>query len=191
MAMPANDVKRLLAEEPFVRALARSLVAGEADDVVQQAYLQALQQRPSMLARPREWLARIVRNLAADQRRRVQRRGRRESVAALPDRVPSSSDLLEGEERRRALIAAVDALPRELRTMVLLRYYDGLPPRRIAVELGVPVSTVWNRLHAALQLLRTKLDTAHGERRAWLLPLVPFATAPRSLPWLELLTAPA
>lgn len=192
MAMPANDLQRLLAEEPFVRALARSLVKGEADDVVQQAYLLALQQRPSVLQRPRAWLASIVRNLAADQRRRVRRRDARQRAAAVPERVPSSSELLEGEERRRELITAVDALPGELRTVVLLRYYDGQPPRRIAAELGVPVAVVWNRLHGALQLLRKRLDAAHrGERRAWLVPLVPFATAPRGLPWRELLTAPA
>ncbi|HEU4419906.1 MAG TPA: carboxypeptidase-like regulatory domain-containing protein, partial [Planctomycetota bacterium] len=57
-------------------------------------------------------------------------------------------------------------------------------------QLGVPVATVWNRLHAALQTLRARLDAEHGDRRAWLLPLVPFATSPRALPWRDL-AAPA
>src|SRR5262249_19175510 len=155
--------------EPFVRALAASLVADEADDVVQQAFLLALERRPGQLAAPRSWLARGVRNLGADLRRRPKRRDARLRAAAAPQRLPSSAELLVGEERGRALVAAVDALPAHLRTVVLLRYYEGLPPRRIAAGLGLPVATVWNRLHAALQTLRGRLDAEHGgDRRAWL-----------------------
>lgn len=48
------ELERLLAEEPFVRALARSLVSGEADDVVQQTWLRALERRPaSAILQPR------------------------------------------------------------------------------------------------------------------------------------------
>ncbi|MGB3970036.1 MAG: sigma-70 family RNA polymerase sigma factor, partial [Planctomycetota bacterium] len=191
MTTKPDDLQRLLAEEPFVRALAHSLVADEADDVVQQAFLRALEHRPRNLVQPRGWLARVVRNLGADQRRRRERADARQRAAAVPDRVPSSSELLEGEERRRSLIAAVDRLPPDQRTVVLLRYYDGLPPRRIATELGVPVTTVSNRLHDALQTLRARLDAEHrDDRRAWLLPLVPFATSPRAMPWHDL-AAPA
>ncbi|HZN41954.1 MAG TPA: sigma-70 family RNA polymerase sigma factor [Planctomycetota bacterium] len=192
MTTKPDDLQRLLAEEPFVRALAHSLVSDEADDVVQQAFLQALQHRPAGLLQPRSWLGRIVRNLAADQRRRSARRSTRHLAAARRDLVPSSSELLESEERRRALVAAVDRLPVDLRTVVLLRYYDGLPPRRIAAELGLSVKTVWNRLHVAMQTLRSRLDAAHGgQRRAWLLPLVPFATLPRAMPWREVARSPA
>jgi len=190
MTTKPDDLQRLLAEEPFVRALAHSLVADEADDVVQQAFLRALERRPAELVQPRGWLARVVRNLVADRRRALERADARHRTATFSDRVPSSSDLLEGEERRRSLVAAVDHLPPDQRTVVLLRYYDGLPPRRIATELGLPVTTVSNRLHDALQTLRVRLDAEHGDRRAWLLPLVPFATSPRALPWHDL-AAPA
>ena len=179
-----DDLQRLLAEAPFVRALARSLVADEADDVAQQAYLQALGS-PAVPSRPRAWLSRIVQHLAVDLRRRRARRQLREREAAVHERLPSSRELLEVEERRRELVAAVDALPVDQRAVVLLRYYEGLPPRRIAVELGVPVATVWSRLHEALTALRAKLDREHGERRAWLVPLAALAEAPRALPWRE------
>jgi RNA polymerase sigma-70 factor (ECF subfamily) len=181
-----DHLQRLLDEEPFVQALTKSLVADEVDDVVQQAWLRAIERRPSGILSPRAWLARVVKNLVADQRRRRERREARQRGAAPPVHVPSSSELLEGEERRAALVNAVDRLPADQRTVVLLRYYDGLRPQRIAAELGVPVRVVWNRLHVALQTLRARLDAEHGERRAWLLPLVPFATNPRGLPWREL-----
>jgi DNA-directed RNA polymerase specialized sigma24 family protein len=47
-ALP-DDLERLLAEEPFVRRLAQHLVAGEAEDVVQQTWLRVLQTRPGLL----------------------------------------------------------------------------------------------------------------------------------------------
>lgn len=191
MQLPPSDLQRLLAEEPFVRALARSLVADEADDVVQQAWVRALEQRRETVRDLRSWLARLVRNLAIDLQRRRKRRGAREDAAAPPSLVPSSADLVEAEERRRELVAAVDALPEHLRTVVLLRWFEGLPPRRIAKALGVPSRVVWNRLHAALVALRESMDAGHGgDRRAWLVPLVPFAVSPRALPWSEM-TAPS
>jgi protocatechuate 3,4-dioxygenase beta subunit len=81
------------------------------------------------------------------------------------------------------LIAAVDALPKHLRAIVLLRYFEGLLPLQIARKLGVPSTTVWNQLRRALQLLRERLDAEHdGDRRAWLLPLVPFAEGTNGVP---------
>ena len=64
MTTKPDDLLRLLAEEPFVRALAQSLVADEADDVVQQAWLRALEHHPS---RPAPVVARAHR---AQPRRR-------------------------------------------------------------------------------------------------------------------------
>ena len=140
MTTKPNDLQQLLAEEPFVRALAHSLVADEADDIVQQAFLQALQHQPADLQQPRSWLARIVRNLVVDLRRRHARRDSRELAMAPQDQVPSSSELLEGEDRRRAIVAAVDRLPADQRTVVLLRYYAGCPSGRLLRPDGSPAT---------------------------------------------------
>src|SRR5262249_32487315 len=149
---PDTDLQRLLAEEPFVRALAQQLVVGDADEVVQQTWLRVLQQGGRGVERPRFWLLRIVRNVAADLRRSDRRRQDRQRAASTRELVPSSAELLQREEQRRALVAAVDALPAPLRTVVLLRFFDGLPPRRIAAALSVPAATVSTQLDRALQL---------------------------------------
>ncbi|HEX5052842.1 MAG TPA: sigma-70 family RNA polymerase sigma factor [Planctomycetota bacterium] len=191
MSSHPTDLRTLLAEEPFVRALAHSLLNDEADDVVQQTFLRALEHRPNVPVQPRRWLARVVRNLVTDRLRRRGRRDVRERAAAVTDRVPSPAELVEVEESRRTLVEAVNRLPQQLRTVVLLRYYEGLPPRRIAAALGLPVATVSEHLRVALRQLRARLDADHhGDRRAWLLPLVPVALQPRALPWRELLQAP-
>ena len=188
MTNPPDDLQRLLAEEPFVRRLVRQLVGTDADDVVQQTWLRALAARPSLLRRPRQWLASIVRHLVVDRRRETQRRHRHEAELPGPESAPPSSQLLLLEERRRLLVAAVHALPESLRTVLLLRFYDGLPPRRIAARLGVSAAVVSHRLQAALQELRRTLDARHGDRRDWLAALVPFAASPCELPWRELAT---
>jgi RNA polymerase sigma factor (sigma-70 family) len=180
---PERDLQRLLDEEPFVRDLARQLVAGEADEVVQRTWLHAAQQGGAGVEKPRHWLARILRNVVANLRRDHRRRTARERAAALPDLVPSSQELAQREESRRALVAAVDALPTTLRTVVLLRWFDGKAPREIAEALGVPAATVSTQLQRALVLLRQRLDADHGgDRRAWMVPLVPFALRPELPP---------
>lgn len=178
MSAPDPGLQRLLAEAPYVRLLARQLIADEADDAEQQAWLLAIEHGGERVATPRAWLARIVRNVATSlhRGRAAQRRRRQEVQAALTDSVPSSEELMHQEEQRRLLVTAVDRLPAPLRAVVLLRYFDGLPPQAIATRLGLPVTTVWNQLRRALQLLRERLDADHGgDRRAWLAPLVPFA----------------
>ncbi|MEO6596745.1 MAG: sigma-70 family RNA polymerase sigma factor [Planctomycetota bacterium] len=181
---PSDSLQRLLDEEPFVRLLAHTLLAEEADDVIQQTWLQALRHGDHAVAEPRSWLARILFNAAHDLRHRRQRRERHErNGASAVTFAPSPAELLEREESRSRLVEAVNGLPTHLRTAVLMRYFDGLPTRRIAARLDVPVTTVWNQLRRGLQLLRERLDAEHdGQRRAWLLPLIPFALGAPSAP---------
>ena len=61
-------------------------------------------------------------------------------------------------ERRIAVVDAVGALEEPYRNTVLLRYYEGLWPRAIAAQLGVPVKTINTRLHRAHLQLREILD---------------------------------
>ncbi|MEM7204782.1 MAG: sigma-70 family RNA polymerase sigma factor [Planctomycetota bacterium] len=181
MALPLqSDLDRLLAEEQFVRQLACDLAAPDADEVVQQTYLLALKSGGHGVRQPRSWLAQITRRVISNDRRTARRRAQRERAAAVTERLPSSADLAEREERRRALVRAVDALPEPLRSVVLLRYYEALPPRDIARALEIPTHTVHNRLRRAQEHLRDQLDTTHhGKRRAWLLPLLAPIVGPR------------
>src|SRR5262245_57543133 len=184
MTSPHPGLQRLLDERPYVRLLARELIADEADDLEQQTWLQALEHGGARVQAPRAWLARIVRNLATSVHRGRARQRRREQATRSEPLVPSSAELMQQEEQRRMLVAAMDRLPGHLRTVVLLRYFEGLAPRAIARRLDVPPMTVWNQLRRALQLLRDRLDAEHGgQRRAWVLPLLPFATGANGMPW--------
>jgi len=189
---PHKALERLLDEAPHVRLLARSLLAEDADEVVQQTWLQAVQHGGAGVQQPRPWLSRIVRNVARNLLRSKKRRRCHEAAGGGPDPAPSSAELLAREEQRRRLVAAVDRLPAVLRTVVLLRFFEGVPPRDIAERLGVPATTMWNRTRQAMQMLREQLDSEHGSRRAWAGPLallaqppgLPPLPAPQSSSWL-------
>jgi RNA polymerase sigma-70 factor (ECF subfamily) len=61
---------------------------------------------------------------------------------------------------RVALTSAIDELPPDHRTAVLLRDVEGLSHLQIADVLGVSVPTVKSRVHRARLLLRKQLGAA-------------------------------
>ena len=138
------DPDLLLAHARFVRQTAHALLGGDdrVNDVVQDTFMAALSSGPRSPASIRGWLAGVVRNLAITVRRRDSSRGRREAVAAQRKRVlPSPEAIAEREEARQRMVSAVLSLREPYRTAVLLRYYEDLPPREIALTLDVPVET--------------------------------------------------
>lgn len=183
---PQTELEDLLREEPYVRALARVLCASNEDEIVQQTWLQACSQRPTRIKQPRAWLGQIVRNVTKNLLRREGRVRQREQHAAKRGVAPSSLELMQREERRRGLVKLVDALPHDQRAVMVLRYFEGLPPRDIATRLTLPVGTVWNLHRRGLDRLRAALDARGAKdgqsRSAWLLPLLGTPLTPAPVP---------
>jgi RNA polymerase sigma-70 factor, ECF subfamily len=65
---------------------------------------------------------------------------------------------LDRDDERRRLLAEVEALPEEYRTVVLLYYYENVTYRELAEALGVSTATVNARLTKARALLRSRLS---------------------------------
>jgi RNA polymerase sigma factor (sigma-70 family) len=61
-------------------------------------------------------------------------------------------------ERRDALLAAVNELPEDQRTVIALRFFAGLSEHEVAEVLGVPEGTVKSRSARALERLRESYD---------------------------------
>ncbi|MCK6458648.1 MAG: sigma-70 family RNA polymerase sigma factor [Planctomycetes bacterium] len=175
----AIDPRSLLEHRNFVRGIVRGLLADEhaVDDVVQETCLRALE-RPPRHAMLRAWLGRVGRNLALSVLRGERRRGHREREAARPEQEPSAGDAAARLERHRLVVEAVLALEEPFRSAILLRFYEDLPPREIARQLGVPVDTVRSRVRRGLERLRAWFDARHGgDRSAWSLALLPLLGA--------------
>jgi len=152
----------------FVRDL------GQAEDVVQEAFVAAWFALPT-LADPAAfagWLRGIVRHRA----HRVLRRKHLECVPltgadAVAAHEPTADRRVEERQEVGAVLAAIAALPRPLREVVTLYYVHDCSHQDIATFLGVPVTTVNNRLHAArAQLKRRTLAMVKDTLEAHQLP---------------------
>lgn len=167
------EVDSLLVHASFVQRLARGLAGQDGDDLAQDTWVQALAADPTDLRSERGWLATVVANLWRNHRRSAARRQQREAVAGAADVAgPSVAEILEREDVRRRVVAAVVELPEKLRRVVLLRFFEGLDSASIGQRLALPASTVRAQLQQALAQLRQRLDALHGDRRAaWAAPL--------------------
>jgi RNA polymerase sigma factor (sigma-70 family) len=172
-----TEPELLLAHRDFVRAVAAEIVGDVAslDDVEQETLIAAWQRGGERTRSWRGYLATLARNFARQSRRGERRRKEREQFAAAREKTPSVADVVAREEQRRAVVVAVLALEEPERGAVLLRFYEGLPPREIARRLAIPVETARTRVKRGVERLRARLlAREEGEAKkllAWLVPL--------------------
>ncbi len=167
--MSSLEIERLLTHTKWVERLARSLVRDPAlaEDVAQEAWLNAVRRPPQGRVDVRAWLTRVVQNAAHSLRRSQGAQRARERAAARDEALPSAHELVAEVEMQRVLSAHLLALEEPYRTTLILRYQGQLGPRAIAAQLGVPVSTVKTRLQRGLDKLRARLDDTFGSRASW------------------------
>ncbi len=160
------DFKSALEQSGWLRTLAVHLVGpDQAEDLVQDTWVRALERPPRHAASLRGWLTRVVTTLSLDSRRSTVRRKRREAKVAGPAVIASPDETAAVLEVQEQVMQAVQALPEPYQTTVVLRYYEGLTSRQIAEHLGIAPSTARNRLARGLHSLRKNLETRHG--RGW------------------------
>src|SRR5262245_11773141 len=159
----------LLAHVSWVRALANELVrdGAEAEDLAQETLARVLEHPPRTRAALGGFLRRVLVNLRGERHRKDARRAERERGAARPEAAPGSVEIAEQLARQRELVEAVERLAAHDRDAIVLRFFEGLPPRRIAARLGIPVKTVDARLRRGLARLREDLDRRSGGRERW------------------------
>ncbi len=120
----------------------------------------------------RTWIYRIAVNQARNRHRFWRRRHRGDQVS-LDAHVAAHGEFLSGglsrpdrvldqKELASRLQNALDNLPFDQRTAIVLREVDGLSYEEIAFSLGVAVGTVKSRLTRARQALRLELREARS-----------------------------
>lgn len=168
-----------LASPPIYRLALKMLGdPQDAEDVLQNTFLKALQSLPEFEGRssPLTWLYRIAVNEALMQirRRKPQIEIGDDSVTEEEENIPlpvqltdwcclPESDLISAEARQ-ALDEAIRNLPEKLRVVFLLRDIEGLSIRETAETLGLTETTVKTRLLRARLHLREQLSVYFGER---------------------------
>jgi RNA polymerase sigma-70 factor (ECF subfamily) len=157
-------IERLFREHyPMVYAFCARMTRdpAEAEDLAQQAFLQAFRHLPTFRAGSpmKPWLFRIAHNICVDHLRRRRHHLPLETPDALAtpshDRGPEAA-ALAGEERAR-LETALASLNVDLRSVIVLRYQNDLSYEQIAHVIKKPVSTVTSRLFEARRQLASFL----------------------------------
>jgi RNA polymerase sigma-70 factor (ECF subfamily) len=156
-------------ERPIFALAYRTLGREEdARDVTQETFLRAFRALPGFKgdAKFSSWLYRIALNLCRDW----MRKDRRTPVVAIPEGVDveqlasehqphtaSVEDLAARAELSRGVAKAMEHLPEEQRTAILLKEYHGLTFQEIADMTNCPLSTAKTRVYQGLTLLRKHL----------------------------------
>ena len=136
----------------------------KAEDVAQDAFLQAFRDLPSLreaVTFPR-WLNRIVFKCCHRVlRRKTHPLIARESPVEITDMRPDSDPVraLEAAEQSSQVRAAIQALPEAERTVVTLFYLGEHSQAEIAEFIKVPITTVKKRLQRARARLRERMLT--------------------------------
>ena len=82
-----------------------------------------------------------------------------------PDTGLTASGIVAMKDEQRVLLLALNRLDGDLQIAMQLHYWEGMRGREIADVLGIPVSTVRNRLSRAREEIRTSVrDLAPGPR---------------------------
>jgi RNA polymerase sigma-70 factor (ECF subfamily) len=149
--------------------LARYLLreTADAEDAVQEAYLQALRHFAGFRGEnARAWILTIVRRVCYGWAERAGRHGWTTEPELL-DQLPGEGEdpeaaFLRGE-RQEQLARAVEALPLPFREVIILREIQELSYQEIATVTGVPVGTVMSRLARARRRLQRALGAEARE----------------------------
>ncbi|MEU6125285.1 sigma-70 family RNA polymerase sigma factor [Streptomyces sp. NPDC047123] len=157
-----------------LRAAVALGAGSDAEDVVQQAFFKAYcslgRFRDGSAFKP--WLLAIVANETRNTVRSAVRQrsvvGREAALAEAEPLIPESADpavAALADERRAALLAAVDRLGDDHRLVVTYRYLLEMDEAETAQALGWPRGTVKSRLNRALRKLGDLLSEVGGEGR--------------------------
>ena len=155
--------------ERKIFALAYGMLGREEDarDATQETFVAAFKNLRAFRgeAKVSSWLHRIAVNQCITKQRRAKVRNEAAldddekiatSFAAPVEYLPAS--VAEGQERIDAVRRAVNALPTELRQVVVMKEFEDLTFREIADVLDLPLSTVKSRLYTALRQLQMRLE---------------------------------
>jgi RNA polymerase sigma-70 factor (ECF subfamily) len=164
-ATPEVDVARLYEEHaPFIGRVIWRLTGGGAhvDDLLQETFLVAFKKRAELRSQhqARAWLYAIASHLCQRYNRGARRFSLFRSRYARepgPRPVTRPDQALEQEQTVAMVYEALSRLPFKHREAFVLYELEELEGQEIAEMVGVPVGTVWTRLHHARKKFEARM----------------------------------
>lgn len=157
-----NDLLQRYQHSLFAFVRSRVADSGAAEDLSQEVFLAAYKNLAS-LAKPEQfaaWLFGIARNKVLSYHRQQGRRPEQPLVE--PDALPAPKP---GPSAEAVLISLLHGLTDEQRTVVLLRFREGLSYKTIAARLDMPIGTVSVVLHRARSVLMDNYQRSQNTER--------------------------
>ncbi len=159
-----DEMTRRYSEKAYSVAYQMLASHDDARDLVQDAFLEVFRtlERFNTQYRFSTWLYRILINKCINYRKRETRRrmfsfsdygarhggaGQQFLISNLASSEKNPHEVLENDELKRSIMAALDTLSERHRTVVVLFDLEGLSHRQIAEILQCPEGTVMSRLH--------------------------------------------
>lgn len=158
--MARHDLEAIVEKQiPALRRYAFALVRDHhaSDDLVQDCLERALSAWSRKRADdPRAWLFTILRNTYLSTYRTQKRRGVPASMETIGE--PALPPDQESGLQARDALAALDRLPEDQRSILLLIGVEDLTYDEAARVLGIPLGTVMSRLSRARHQLRVNME---------------------------------
>lgn len=166
----AGMVANIEACIPALRRYARALLRDpqEVDDLVHDCLVRALERLDTRRdgGDLRAWLFAILHNLFVSRVRRRKAHGGTQPIDAMTGDLAGPRTGQDLRVEAQDLIRAVDALPEEQRSVLLLVSVEDLTYAEVARILGIPIGTVMSRLARARERLARESGARPMLRRA-------------------------
>ncbi|MCP3914535.1 MAG: sigma-70 family RNA polymerase sigma factor [bacterium] len=172
--------KQLLAEDDWIRGLARSLLRDEAlvDDLVQEGYMAFLTSRTE-IRQFRPWMKGTLRNIAKQLLFRERFTVHEGLEWTVDETISDPEQIMHRESVRTALVELTLELEEPYSSVIIAHYFHGHEQKRIAKQLGRTESAVRTQLMRAREKLREKAkkrgidDQSLWSHLPWLVGLRP------------------
>lgn len=168
--------EELLVHSDFMKRLVRSLVGNkdQAEDVLQQTWLTALERQNTGGVPTQTFLSRISRNVVRAMYRGEKSRRARERKYVDHKKLLEPEEIASLEEARRRLIESVLKLKEPYRNVILRRFYDDMSPKEIADRFGLSVNTVRTQIKRGVKMMRDMMDASQElSKQDWRIALAP------------------
>lgn len=179
----AYDLLVLKYQRKIMRMLARMVRdPAEIEDVAQEAFIKAYRALPQFRGESAfyTWLYRIAINTARNWQAARSRRPTGENVIENEDGetfsavdtltdINTPESMLASRQIVETVNAAMNALPEELRTAIVLREIEGMSYEDIAQSMGCPIGTVRSRIFRAREAIAAQLRplSNHDSEHRW------------------------
>lgn len=141
----------------------------EVMDVTQEAFIKAYRALPNFRGESAfyTWLYRVAINTSKNHLVARNRRPPSSDVDATEAEAYSNADLLKenasperlllSQELKQILFDAIEKLPKDLKTAIMLRELEGMSYEQIAEQMDCPVGTVRSRIFRAREIIDEKI----------------------------------